>query len=238
MRTFILVVSTLLLLVPPALAEKIQQKTILVAPPKVTQKLQDQEPEVARSMVDLLCGLLVKQYRFPSTLALTGAMEATGVSTSMCHDDLEACAKFARAAGVDLVITGKLHSFGDTIILHLRLVEIPAEGPALPKAMAMQKCERLDEIPAMLPEILKAFKLTPERQPKRPAHQPKRFTDKVKQQPWPEPEPDPEPSPEPAEVDVKKLIGNLSADDAGVRFSSAIELGRSGKPVAVEALSC
>ena len=49
-----------------------------------------------------------------------------------------------------------------------------------------------------------------------------------------EPEPEPEPAVEPAPPQVQKWIDDLSSKDAGVRFSAAVELGKTGyKPASV-----
>jgi hypothetical protein len=206
-------VLALLILVPLSVAQETEKPSILVIPPKVTHRLIQEEPEIGQSTADLLRAMLGERYRFPGMAAQIKAAKSTGLSMLALRSDLEGCGRFGRALGADLILTGQFHSFGDRIVVCFQLVEIPAEGPGLLKVATMRQCDGLEGIPGLLPDILKRLGLT--------VPQSKRVVTA---------------RPKPAKVTVEKLIEQLGDDDAGVRFSSAIELGRSGKLVAVEAL--
>jgi hypothetical protein len=222
-RITILFTIALFVLLPPALAGAAERPTIIIQPPEATRNILEVEPEIGQSIADLLSGMLVKRYRFPSADRHRAAHKATGVHPDELHGDLDACAKFARAAGADLVLTGRLLSFGNRMVLHLRLVAIPTEGPAEPKVMVMRSIDQLEDIPDLLPDIVKSFvaAVVPPEQP--PVRRPI-AVGKTK------------PRPQPQGLNVEKLLGGLKSKDAGVRFSSAIELGKSGRPEAVPAL--
>jgi HEAT repeats len=207
-----LALSIVIALPPVAQADEAEKPIALVAPFSVAMKIRSEDPTIGTDISDLVTAHLEPFFRTPEPAEVKRAEKETEISLKDLFTSLLGCGKLGREVKAARIVTGKLARFGEEYVLHLRVVEVPGSGPGRVIATGIKEFGELESIPEMIPALLKSAGL-------------------LSAVPRPVVA-----VPLPAEVDIETLVARLTSPDAGVRFTSAVELGRSGKKEAGAAL--
>lgn len=198
-----------------AFAEDRPREKIAVPPFSVTKRILEQEPEIDDSLAAVVTTLLAEKYDLPAPLDISTALTRMKARVFAVHGDDDTAVRLGRETGAARVLLGQAASFGDGVALSVRVLDVKTGRTTV---SVMQVADSLEEVPDAVAVVLRKAGLL-----EKPKKQKK----------------SPEPKKVPVAVGGKvgKLVDMLSSDDAGIRFSSAVELGKLGDKSVAPALA-
>lgn len=216
----------------PVSAEPEERPTVAVVPFDIATNLRAEEPELSVSLAIFTGAALSDKYEVLDRAAFEKARAAMKKTLSELQDSLELGVPLGFVLKADMLIYGRVSSFGGRLVLHMKVLYVEQKKWGKTESCVAGSIESLLEAVPLLLTRLGFPKAEAEEKPRRKPARPR-----VKPPAKPREKPERPPVKAPAKPRITSTwIEQLQSPDAGVRFAAAVELGHTADKKAVEPL--